>query len=764
MALTKDQVKSYYDKQTYLDNNPDFKAYFIAQQWNDAQIFDHYFDVGLPANRIAIYTYIQRDYAANNTDLNKYALENKWTGQDWLEHYINAGKSEGRVASHVYYKDDYLDLNPDLDQYVTDNPTFDVESHFQNVGRLENRLAIKPGTAMAIADIDNAFAASGGQGQTYILDNFHYKYTGTAGDDLFQAGLSAGGNHTLRNKKIDGLGGQNTVVAVELPAGTITPVLNNIQNVNLNAVADGLVFNAVNSTDLANITFNFSPYNGTVQNIKSLATELGIVDASDATKTYTFRYKAGGIDNDKFGFLNLNNVLGTVTITDSAGTNNPENIVISSNGEINTFTLTDAGTLYKKIVVKGDAPLDVSAATLAGVTYFDASAANGAINAKISTNAPATIKTGKGNDLITRTNLKDTDVIDLGAGDNMLVAPAADVVTASGLITTGNKLGITNVQTLNLTTQLAGNFELAKFDGVKNLLLTGSDTTARTISKVPTGTFVKFNAGTIGLDDTGNLTLGIAEPANTNNELNLVFTTAQDHYLLANSVQTVNVQSDVAGVNIQLNDNAIKTLNVIGAGSADFTAAQHLGNDATIKNTVTSIDASKLVGDFAVAIEPGGVANVTIKGSLTGQNTIVDGSKDDIIYGGNDDDLFATFRGKDTFTGGAGKDEYQIGAGGAGAYDDANTANNKVTIKDFNPGGAGINPVDKLVFDVSGFTQDQILMRGDGTSIVASAFNPLTVTVTGDTAIAGTNNFVFYKFGTFANATALQTQLQTAGT
>lgn len=741
-------VRKYFDLSTYLKYNTSLPNTTSADAAFNVYINGD-FQNGVPASPI----FMQKDYAANNPDLMEFAHKNNWKATDYLRHYDSFGRNEGRVASHLFNANDYLAApsNADLVSFYNTNSAaypdlnMALANHFLTYGRNE---VARTGTYVALAHSTdytktNAYVASSGSvnPNTIIVDGFEGKSIGTNADDTFS---DANNNVNSSYTSVDGGNGRNTFKLGGFTS-TIAPTLSNIQNLLLRPTNASAVFDATNSPDLSRVSLYNPATNATVSNLDQ-SVKFNVTGSKAGT--HTFKTKSASPDTTKPFYVSLDGAMSTVSIQNSSGVAVPVNMSINAINNASTVALDDT---VQNIVVKGDASLNLTSSTgtngaFGNLINFDSSSNSKNITVKTAASATnAVIKTGAGNDQVTRANLDSSDIIDLGAGDNALYANSANL----GSYTPQTPAQIKNVHYIGSSDSLAANLDVSKFGAKTANITAGSSNSANyTVSNVQAGETVLFQ-GSIG-GASNNLTVSLASGATSSALTFNMNDSANSTSYLATSVENLTVQASVPTktATVNLTDSALKTLTVNGQGSVDLTGA-------ALNNTVTKIDATSLVGAFNVKLATTGATGVTVKGSLTGTNLIFDSNGNDTIIGGGANDTFITSTGRDTITGNGGSNTYNIGSGLSGSYSNANIVKNKVTITDFNAGGAGSGAVDKLGFSVAAFS-DTPLMKGAGTSVASTdAVNPyLVTTVNAGTATLGsTNNAVFYTARPFASST-----------
>lgn len=304
-------------------------------------------------------------------------------------------------------------------------------------------------------------------------------------------------------------------------------------------------------------------------------------------------------------------------------------------------------------------------------------------------------------------SLGSTDILDGGAGADVLNIAAAGISTTAG----DNAPVISGVERIN-NSDAVTTLNLANVTGVEQVWTDGA---AGTYTNASTGTtFGATAASTVNIDYAGSLT------GRTNASLAVALATgtvAFDFGADATAIESVSVvaASGNATATIDADVTVLDTIEVSGAGRLTVTSAE---------TTVTTFDASENTGGVswtsgnlaAAATVSGGAGNDTLNlGAVAGTSVVLTidagagndivtaGAGNDVINGGEGNDIITGNAGNDTINGGAGNDVITGGVGAdaitGGAGNDqinyvsgdssyaAGTNNTMDTIADFNASG-----------------------------------------------------------------------------
>ena len=322
------------------------------------------------------------------------------------------------------------------------------------------------------------------------------------------------------------------------------------------------------------------------------------------------------------------------------------NSISFEGSKLTSATITGSGSLIVDSAPDALTTLNVAStgtiaiAATSSVTTIDASASTGAVTAMLGANQA--YKGGSGVDTVTLFSTP-SKAIDGGAGDKdvLVVDGTAEQVVLNA--------GITGFETLGFGSGASGEYDVSNF---KHLLVSNNVNGPLTVNQVAAGTDVSF---TRFADLTYNLATDTASDA-------VAVTvsasgTSFSVQFAAAGIETVNITSANTGSGsytngISLLADAATSIVVTGNSGLQF------GEFSAAK--VTNLDASALTGENGViytSTNETANASVTIKGSLTGANTLEGNDlTNDTIVGGAGEDLIRGTAGKDVLTGGAGDD------------------------------------------------------------------------------------------------------------
>lgn len=547
----------------------------------------------------------------------------------------------------------------------------------------------------AVADIQNIVAdiVAGGsaEDQTFTLTNG----TDVATANVFNAPMvfvPDGSDRILSLQDEDVLTGiagrtDNTLNvtmgntnADEGTTATTTPVLNNIQNINIDWTGNTTTLDlrnadATESINIKRVTADAAAVN--VNNIGTPAATLRVANTASDDVAVTFQYKTGVLNGAAdVAALELNDVLAnsvnqtsranvegfeTVNLTVANGVdinalsvNDMENLNITGSGDLTIVNLTATANEYDAFAPGGIANpgsiglRTVNAADFTGNLNVDVSAALGGFVDPTNSGAQAhtVITGGSGDDKfwtnagVAATSATNRDQIDGGAGANTLVVVGGNIA--------GNA-AITNVQGLELRTQ-AGNttVDFDAFDAnLASVLLRdekGAGATAFTLNDLgadlaSSGNIVLHHgisfhgAQTVAVNlkaDTANDTVAITVENDRNTGTTFNYTIDADV-----PTPTGKVDADQGVENVTINDNDTET-NVVTLTSA----AEHKG---TVTLTGGVAGQSYTVASTLVA--------KTVDAAAQKSNLVLTvGVEDQAIKLGSGDDRL-TFDGLDTFNG-----------------------------------------------------------------------------------------------------------------
>lgn len=531
-------------------------------------------------------------------------------------------------------------------------------------------------------------ANAGGNGQTFTLTNG----TDVVTANVFNSGLVyvPGGNNRVNalqdEDTLTGTAGRtdNTLnVTLGNPndngQATITPYLNNIQNINIDwtgttTALDLRNADATQSINIKRVTSDAT--NAAVNNIGTPAATLRVANTASDDVNVTFQYKTGVLNGAAdVAALELNDVLAnavrqtsranvegfeTINLTVANGVdinalsvNDMENLNITGSGDLTIVNLTATANEYDAFAAGGIANpgsiglRTVNAADFTGNLNVDVSAALGGFVDPTNSGAQAhtVITGGSGNDKfwtnagVAATSATNRDQINGGAGANTLVVVGGNIV--------GNA-AITNIQALELRDQAGGmTVDFDAFDAsLASVLLRDESAGNTTFTLNDLGADLASGGNIVlrhGITGHGAQTVAVNLKADTANDT-VAITVENDrntdttfNYTIDADVPTPTgkVDADQGVENVTINDNDTET-NVVTLTSA----AEHKG---TVTLTGGVAGQSYTVASTLVA--------KTVDAAAQKSNLVLTVGKEDqaIKLGSGDDRL--TFDGLDTFNG-----------------------------------------------------------------------------------------------------------------
>ena len=442
--------------------------------------------------------------------------------------------------------------------------------------------------------------------------------TGSTRDDKFVALEDA-----LTQYIVDGGDGEDTLVATISASDNYN--VSNVEAITFKVTAAATI-DMDDFSDETSVTVKSSG-NTTLENF-----DASVALTSEQTGTAVLTVT---LDDDSGSADELDLTLDDATTTGNYVLAGIETIALTSSGSENVIDL-DAESATT-LDISGSADIDVEIlANTASLETIDASAATGDVS--IDADAVALdldVTTGSGDDdLLMGLFLDDSDVIDMGDGEDTLeVTASTSIIDAETDITNVETLSITSV-----TTTDALDASIVSFDNIvytstadaDEFTITGVTTESITITAEAEG--IDLAEVNISLDDaTGEsdtATLIIENSAEDGADFEVTLIASAEGGIETLALDLVQ-GSDVEGSDIT----------VAGITTGDFTTLEISGDaDATIgSTTIETIDASEATGDLTITL----------------------GTADHDVTGGSGDDTFAfvaTMDSDDTVDGGDGED------------------------------------------------------------------------------------------------------------
>jgi len=535
-------------------------------------------------------------------------------------------------------------------------------------------------------------------GKTFTLTTGSNNFTGSSGDDTFDAGLSTSSLQTLNSGDIlDGGAGNDTLVATI--NGSATPTsLKSVEFVNITDITNAATVDLSNATGVLQVKNQGSTAALTLSGI-SKSVGVTVQDTSVQGHVITFNDVTGSAD------------AATITVQNVTGANTAGTGTISALG-IETLTIASAGsganviseltaTQTTSLTVTGSANITLGTAAnstngvggdatelIAGIRTIDMSSASGTTVVFTDALAP-TVTGGSGNDTI-NFNAATSSSVTGGAGNDRFNyydyatgttnAPTgtfstAQTVnggdgtdtlagTAAQLTVNTTQTNVSNIERLLAPDAMAAGSNLnATFfgSGVNYITVAGTSTTP-TITANTGATTVSFTAIT-----GGDLTLVASGTATTDSVTILQSLTAGTTALGNNSITGTGVEtltiSGAAGA-----ASSISTITLTGTSAAattlNLTGALSFTTSGAIE--AKTIDASGMtMGASSTGLVMGAAASTNTAQTITGtpgNDTLIGGSGADSITGGTGNDVITSGAGNDTILGGEGNDTLTFGA------------------------------------------------------------------------------------------------------
>jgi len=724
-----------FDSNFYLTNNADVVV--AISQGNFANALDHFNQFGGKELRAPNASFDPSYYAINNDDvLNAVSAG---TFSNVFAHYQEFGETENRAPNTNLASFDsagYLAANADVAAAVTAGSFSSALDHFIQFGQNESRSG--SGVTESVT-VGSTFTLTSGtdSGSGFV---------GTSAADTFNADLineSGVANVTTINSTdvIDGGAGNDTLNATYDDATSAS--VSNIETLNLSG-RGAVAFDFVNISGVT--TLNMSAYTAAanLDNIAALPTTLNVTNmAQDANIDFAAAAVSGSTDTLAMTVQSV--TAGTYTL--DAGI---ESLSIASNGN-SANTVTEINASITELTVTGAQNLTVTndlGTNTAALTTVNAATMTGRLNVTQDDAVNVTITGGTGNDTIDlgADNFDANDTVDGGDGTDKLAMEEDDTIalTTAGAVLTN----ITNIETIDVTDQLAGAISLNIFNGATTMELSaGIDGTDRTV--------------TVGSGDT----------------IDLEADAADDITIVVNgsgTSDTVNLILDNADVAINVQATSVETLNITSTGTADgaaniitgTTALNSLAGDQGI--VITGAEALTFTGAVtADSVNGSAMTDVlTVTGGTTAGSQVTGGSANDIltlgdgnadvISGGAGNDIITfDIEVTDTMTGGDGNDVFLMD-------NDTDTAAAGAVITDLETNDDLDLDESTIEVNTAGGTAVAELTDYAGADITG-ADNMIFVTVAADNTALTSGDIAVLTGKTYADAAAARTDILTAG-
>lgn len=643
--------------------------------------------------------------------------------------------------------------------------------------------------AKAVIDGD-AEAATGKTFQLTIGENSGTAFTGTTGNDVFEAPVAQDNNAAPVNtlEDFDSLNGGdgNDTLRATLHNKDAAPVLTNIENVEVR-FTDAKTMSLANTSGVSSVTVQASTAAGTVSKVGSISN----FAVRNQNQDVTVADNTGKTLNLTVDTVGKSTALNTLTFADKATTLN----VTANNGHVKTATLAAVETLTiaatgkntldltsiqanaKTATITGTGSVDISAATMKVMTTLTATGNSGGVTAKFNDDA-VKVNTGSGKDSITYDEaLVATTEINLGDGNDTLTIAG---ISAAGAKANGgagtDTLGVTDGSFLNAdaakvytgfeTLGIAGGTGKYNMENLPGLTAVSLVSTALTgdvvIENAVAGTSLTISskAGTdfavgknieyqlkdsSGKSDAATLTLAASDSSTTlNGVANGVITLPA---FKADGIETLTVASNISNVDPLLTGgdytNTITALSAADVTTLNVTGGANLTIGAITAGALTKINASASTGGLSVNVS-----------AITQSVEFLGGQGEDTYTSTKAGDTINTGKGMDTINldaGNTASDTLIFAAGDSVLNSDADGHD---VINNFGTANLGGSAMDQIDLGAFGFTGQQSSAFANKGALAASVVDGSVLTQAdffssggADRAVAvGTNGGSTYVF------------------
>jgi Ca2+-binding RTX toxin-like protein len=591
--------------------------------------------------------------------------------------------------------------------------------------------------------VNNAGASS--TAQTFLGTTGVNNFVGASGDDTFSFTTTG----TLNN--VDVLDGSTGTDSLSLTngAGTITPNIENIENLSLTPTASTLTVDLKDTAStfdsiMANTDGGFAT---TVNNVAEMPGKIGITNGTGAL---TVNLKAGPVSGtaDSINIELAGAGSGSdIAITDDSTTGTLESATINSISSANTLT-TLALNGASALTVTGDQSLTLTAALEATVTTVDASAMSGAAGLTMSaepTAAAITITGSGGVDALVATDT-GADNISAGGGNDTITFGGDNEFNVLDTVDGGDgKDTVTHNEDTIVSSQLGGlsNVEVLKSAAASTVTLNSNVGPTEFNLGAGNNDTISFNddysqASTVNLYGDANsgdtitnnsdialtviaTTADLAGGKATSDDSPLTITgsaTATDSLFLYASGGDSNMDSNGTASMTNIDDVSFNSL--IGVTGAYSTATDFdfgvYSTAITVTNNLGALDGS-LTTDFSGGATLG-TANYT---GGAGVDIVTGSPLNDIITTGAGNDTVTSTGGSNTITTGDGVDIVNMGSG-----------------VDIISTGAGNDTIDASAADL---LNNDVVDGGDGTDTLTYA----ATTIADESIFGGVSNVEVIK-------------------
>ena len=434
-------------------------------------------------------------------------------------------------------------------------------------------------------------------------------------------------------------------------------------------------------TNLSNVSFKMA----TPADAVSIAIDGGVKN----TVAPTIFATAGTATAATISSTGAANTVGAVTL--SGGTNTITSLTVNAATNLTAALVANDFAATAKLVVTGAGKVNLGA-NFDGDT-IDASANTGGLTVSTTTTVTKSVIGSAAADAVTLIgSLTSTGKIDLGAGDDKLLAGVTAAITAGNIIDGGAGSDSISASLINAANAAAiKNFELLDLSDAANLdveLVTGSAITGLTFAGGIGNATVNNVAAGVGLTVTGSDTTPAATPTTvgvkgaatgTADSFAITFagtaaagatevapTNIDVGTVVVDNVETLTVASSGTGFvanTLTLTDSKLKTLTISGdkALTVDFLGVN--GTNVVTGGAVSLIDGSAATGKLDIntnfVTADSAAAGLTVKGGSAADTITLVGHKATVNAGAGNDTIVSALNGG-AFTGGAGNDKFNV--------------------------------------------------------------------------------------------------------
>jgi Ca2+-binding RTX toxin-like protein len=673
--------------------------------------------------------------------------------ENWVVGQLNAGGGVAKAGQTMLAMlNDYSNMSTTEAIYGASVTTFNAKTANSQV--LSQTAGTAGGTYAAVPTVVAV------KPSTFVLTTGTNSFTGTSGNDTFDAGLSTSSLQTLNSgDSLDGGAGTDELFAVI--NGSVTPsAVKGIENIYITNTSTTAVANAdfSNATGITSISNQSSTFGTTISGINT-SVAVTVRDTTVATHTVTYTGVSGTADAATISLANVTGSAPTLTV---AGI---ETLTLNPIGSTDSAiaTLTTASTT--KLVITGNTGLSLG--TLgATVRTLDASANTGAatnvgITATFGATTALNVTGGAGNDALTLGSSTGDDSVSSGAGNDTIIFTAnfttadtvnggdgatddlrliaGDLATASA--STPATYNVTNFERISVSTALGSttyipanvSATVTTFN-VRGALDTAITAGNNTITG-PAGAFAiglgqsstaaagtnddgKLGANTLTITDTGSAITDTLTITNSATDASVGINVYNGTALTVTGYETVTLSTG-SGAGVQNTLGVVTITGDIGGTSAERLNITGVNGVQLVGTHVLDIiDASALTATGTAATQAGAAVYMS---AASGATTITGSGGFDILYssassssvdGGAGADSITSGAGNDTILGGTGADTIIAAAGNDSI--DAGAGNDRLEI------GTGLATGDTLA---GGDGTDTFAITGDVTDDAAAMSN-----------------------------------------